>query len=40
MKSENLATKVGLVSFNNEVEVVGDGMQLSKIFAGDKLSSK
>ena len=32
--------KVGLVSFNNEIEIIGDGSQLPEIFAGDKLNSK
>ena len=31
--------KVGLVTFNNEVNVVGDGTQQAQNIAGDKLTN-
>lgn len=32
--------KVGLVSFSNQVNVIGDGSQVPKVFAGDRLNDK
>lgn len=39
MKSENPHRKVGLVTFNNEVTVIGDGTEKEQIIAGDNLSN-
>ena len=30
--------KVGLVSFSNQVTIIGDGTQIPKVIAGDRLS--
>ena len=32
--------KVGLVSFSNQVNIIGDGSQVPKVFAGDRLNDK
>jgi len=37
MKNDNPKRKVGLVTFNNEVTIVGDGIQDPDIIRGDKL---
>lgn len=37
MHKENPNRKVGIVTFNNEVTIIGDGIQQSQIVAGDRL---
>lgn len=32
--------KVGVVSFSNQVCVIGDGSEVPKVFAGDRLNDK
>jgi len=39
MKNEYPKRKVGLVTFNNEVTVIGDGTQNPDIIRGDKLTN-
>jgi len=39
MESENPNRRVGIVTFNNEVQVIGDGTHPATIVAGDKLSN-
>jgi Mg-chelatase subunit ChlD len=39
MKDQSSKRKVGLVSFNGDVNVVGDGTQISQVISGDKLSN-
>lgn len=39
MYKENPNRKVGLVTFNGEVSVLGDGLQLSETVVGDKLNN-
>ena len=38
MKNEKSKRKVGLVSFNGDVTVIGDGSQVPQVISGDKLS--
>eukprot|EP01114_Cavostelium_apophysatum_P023522 TRINITY_DN888_c0_g1_i2.p1 TRINITY_DN888_c0_g1~~TRINITY_DN888_c0_g1_i2.p1 ORF type:complete len:545 (+),score=140.04 TRINITY_DN888_c0_g1_i2:103-1737(+) len=39
LKKENPNRKVGIVTFNSEVAIVGDGAQQTEIVAGDKLNN-
>ena len=39
MKAEKSKKKVGLVSFNGDVNIIGDGSQLSQTISGDKLTN-
>ena len=38
MKNEKSKRKVGLISFNGDVTVIGDGSQVPQVISGDKLS--
>lgn len=39
MKKEHPNRRVGIVTFNNEVNVIGDGTEAVEVIAGDKLNS-
>jgi len=39
MKKNNPDRKIGLVTFNNEVSIIGDGTKDPVTVAGDKLSN-
>lgn len=39
MKNEKSTRKVGLVSFNGDVNIIGDGSQVSQVISGDKLNN-
>ena len=39
MKASNPNKKVGLITYNNEVLLIGDGLKVPETIAGDKLNS-
>ena len=39
MKTEKSKQKVGLVSFNGDVTIIGDGSQIEQVISGDKLKN-
>ena len=39
MKNEKSKRKVGLVSFNGDVNIIGDGSQVPQVISGDKLNN-